>query len=114
MHMLRFARRFRSAIVFFMLAVFSSDPYMAQELNNRFHMRVGKGLSGVEEYKISKTAGGHRLEDLIRLEGESGPVELRLEQTVDDSGKLIHYTLQGTVSGQPEKVDAWIEGQQIW
>jgi dienelactone hydrolase len=97
-----------------LLPLFFLSPLLsAQEAPNKFQVQVGSAMSGTEEFTISKTAKGLLLQGTSHLQRGALVFDLREAESFGDGGKFVSYKLEGTVGGQPQNLEAWVEGQQV-
>jgi hypothetical protein len=85
----------------------------AQEASSKFRIHVGVAMAGTEEFSVNKTARGFLLQGTSHLQRGDLVFDLSQAANIGDDGAFISYKLEGTVGGQPQKVEAWIEGKQI-
>lgn len=97
-----------------LLALFLLSPaFAAQEPANKFQTRVGSAMTGTEEFTVTKTATGFLLQSTTQLQRGALVFDLHQSENIGNDGVLVSYKLEGTVGGQPQRVEAWVEGQQV-
>lgn len=85
----------------------------AQAPSNKFKLRVGARLSGTEEYRIEKTAGGFRLSGTGQLEGTGIKMANTYEVILAPDRSLQRYKMDVQSNGREQIIEAHREGDKV-
>jgi pimeloyl-ACP methyl ester carboxylesterase len=78
--------------------------------SNRFRLRIGKAVTGIEEYKVTRTADGYRVAGTSHTERAGGSLDATHDETLAPDHTLLRYKLE---AGGNQVIEAWRDGETI-
>jgi pimeloyl-ACP methyl ester carboxylesterase len=78
--------------------------------SNRFRTRVGKAMTGTEEYQVTRTADGYRIAGKMHTERAGKSLDATDDETLASDLTLVRYKLE---AGGAQVIEAWRDGDNI-
>lgn len=100
-------RKVLSAVAAMLLV--ASTVIVAQD-SNKFRTRVGKAMTGTEEYQVTRTADGYRIAGKMHTERPGGSLDATDDETLARDLTLVRYKLE---AGGTQVIEAWRDGDNI-